>query len=144
EGDYFRQPATEGLLRQKNAILQDSLHDPLQKIGVDGPAIRRLLTKHDRALVQRWIRITDAAMHEKPRGFPGFRVSPAAFLIDGIQNSRMPPDWIYAHDKQRAREHWEQQRAAMAAEEQSLRAAYAAERAAALRVYLASPEGRQH
>ena len=54
----------------------------LRRIGVDGPAIRRILTKNERATVQRWIRITDAAMHEKPRGFPGFRVSPAAFLID--------------------------------------------------------------
>ena len=25
---------------------------------------------------QQWIKITDAAMHEKPAGFPGFKVSP--------------------------------------------------------------------
>lgn len=28
-------------------------------------------------------------MHEKPSGFPGFKVSPAAYLIDGIQHNRL-------------------------------------------------------
>jgi len=28
-------------------------------------------------------------------GFPSFKVSPAAFFIDGVQNERTPPDWMY-------------------------------------------------
>jgi len=82
-------------------------------------------------------------MHDQPRGFPGFKTSPAAFLIDAIQNNRLPPDWIYAHDKERQREHWEHQRAAMAADESSLRDRYQTERTAALEAHLATPEGHQ-
>ena len=59
------------------------------------PASGGCYDTHSRGLIQRWVRITDAAMHEKPRGFGGFRVSPAAFLIDGIEHRRMPPDWMY-------------------------------------------------
>lgn len=143
EGDYFRQPATERVLRQKNVILEDSLYEPLRKIGIDGSAIRRLLTKYDRARVQRWIRITDAAMHEKPRGFPGFRVSPAAFLIDGVNNDRTPPDWFHAHEKRQERRQWEEQRASASHDEQKLRCVYDQERAIALQHFLSSAEGRQ-
>ncbi len=143
EGEYFRRPTTERLVSPNNAILDDSLHDPLRRIGVDGAAIRRLLTKHDRALVQRWIRIADTAMHEKPRGFPGFRVSPAAFLIDGVQNNRTPPDWFYGHEKRQERRQWEEERAAASQDEQEIRRAYDQERAAALQDFLASAEGRQ-
>jgi hypothetical protein len=142
EGDYFRQPAAERTMRQKNAILDDPLSEPLRKIGVDGPGIRRLLDKHGRSLVQRWLRITDAAMHEQPRGFTGFRVSPAAFLIDGVQNGRTPPDWLYAHEKRREREQWEQASASSAEDEQEVRRAYDGERAAALQAFLTSAEGR--
>jgi hypothetical protein len=81
-------------------------------------------------------------MHEKPRGFPGFRSSPAAFLIDGIQNERMPPDWIFAHEKEAKRRQWEAERAAGAVGEQGFRDRYAAERSAALQTFLHSPEGR--
>jgi hypothetical protein len=143
EGEYFRQPAAERTIRQKNAILEDPLYQPLRQIGVDGAAIRRILAKHSRNLIQRWVRITDAAMHEHPRGFAGFRVSPAAFLIDGIQNGRTPPDWSFAHEKRQERQLWEQQRAAAEQDEQDLRYVYEQERGAALQVFLASPEGRQ-
>lgn len=143
EGDYFRHPATERVEAQRNAILEDSLYEPLRKIGVDGPAIRRLLSKNQRAVVQRWIRITDAAMNEKPRGFRGFRVSPAAFLIDGIQNNRTPPDWLYAHEKRQERRQWEEERASASRDEQDLRGVYDHERAAALQDFLASADGRQ-
>lgn len=144
EGEYFRQPLSGRTTSEKNAISDDPLYEPLRTIGVDEAGIRRIFKQHARGLIQRWIKITDVAMHEKPRGFPGFKVSPASFLIDGIQNSRMPPDWIYAHDKERTREHWERQRIAMAVEEQSLRGEYTAERGVALQAFLMSPEGRQH
>src|SRR5206468_12614366 len=42
EGEYFRPAVAERTLRQKNAIAEDPLYEPLRRIGVDGPAIRRL------------------------------------------------------------------------------------------------------
>lgn len=141
EGEYFRRPFTERVLRQKNAIADDPLYEPLRKIGVDEPAIRRLFHKHSRNLIHRWIKITDAAMHDRPSGFAGFRVSPAAFLIDGIQNQRTPPDWIFAHEKRQERTQWEREHAQAARDEQELRNAYEHERTAALKAFLASPEG---
>jgi hypothetical protein len=143
EGQYFRQPAAERTIRQKNAIADDPLYEPLRKIGVDGPAIRRVLQKYPRSLIQRWLRITDAAMHEKPRGFAGFRVSPAAFFIDGVQNGRTAPDWVYSHEKCQERKQWEQARAASATDEQELRRCYDQERDAAFQSFLESPEGKQ-
>ena len=142
EGEYFRQPTSERVTRQKNAIADDPLYEPLRTIGVDEAAIRRLFKEHARGLIQRWIRITDTAMHEKPRGFPGFKVSAPSFLIDGIQNERLPPDWIYAHEKERDREEFEQKNAAAMKSEESLTVAYASERSAAFQAYLQSPEGQ--
>ena len=117
------------------------MFEPLRQIGVDGPGIRRLLKNYGRGLIQRWVRITDAAMHEKPRGFQGFKVSSAAFLIDAVHNNRTPPDWLYAHEKRRRQEQWEIERAATG-EDSELLALYDQERAAALREFLASEEGR--
>lgn len=141
EGAYFRRPLAERTQSQKQAIADDPLYLPLRTIGFDEAGIRRLFKQHARGLIQRWIRITDTAMHEQPRGFPGFKTSPAAFLVDAIQHNRMPPDWIYAHDKRRQREEWDQKRAAMAADEASLRERYHQARAGALQAYLATPEG---
>ena len=124
EGEYFRRPGLGRAIRQKNAITDDPLIEPLRSIGVDGPGIRRLLTAHGRALVQRWIRITDAAMHENPSGFTGFKASPAAFLIDGIQHNRTPPDWFHAHERRQQLKRWEQQRLASDKDEQDLRLRY--------------------
>lgn len=143
EGPYFRTPHAERATRQKNAIAGDPLFEPLRKIGVDAAGIRRLFKEFARGRIQRWISITDAAMHENPQGFPGFKVSPAAFLIDGIQNQRLPPDWIYAHEKRQRREQWERERAAVSQVEQPLLAEYEHERAAALQEFLGSPESRQ-
>ena len=100
EGAYFRRPLTERTTRQKNAISDSPLFAPLQQIGVDEPGIRRLLSEFAHGLIVRWVKITDAAMHESPRDFPGFKVSAAAFLIDGVQNNRTPPDWWFAHEKE--------------------------------------------
>jgi hypothetical protein len=70
-------------------------------------------------------------------------VSPAAFVIDGIQNGRTTPDWMFAHEKRQERDQWEQERSRSAEEEQTLRQQYDEERAASLRAYLASDEGRE-
>jgi hypothetical protein len=56
----------------------------------------------------------------------------------------MPPDWIYAHEKDRKRQEWEAEKASLAEDEQSLREEYRVERNAALQAYLLSPEGRRH
>ena len=142
EGSYFRKPQTERTTTQQAAIVNDPLYQPLCAIGVDEAGIRRLFKQYSRGLIQRWIRVTDAAMHEAPRGFPGFRTSPAAFLMDAIQNERMPPDWIYVHEKQLKRQEWENHRHTQAAAEAELRRQYAADRSAALQVHLNTTEGR--
>jgi hypothetical protein len=141
EGEYFRRRESGRVSGPKNAILENPLYEPLRKIGVDGAGIERLLKHHSHSLVQRWVRITDAAMHEKPRGFPGFRASPAAFLIDGVQQKRMPPDWLYAHEKRREREQWRMERA-VTGDDGNARQRYEQERNAALNIYLASAEGK--
>lgn len=143
EGEYFRTPLSGRATSQENAIAGDPLFEPLRKIGVDSSGIRRLFKEFARGQIQRWISITDAAMHEKPQGFLGFKVSPAAFLIDGVQNQRLPPDWIYAHEKRQKREQWERERAASNQAEHHLRTAYEQERAAALQKFLQSEKGRE-
>jgi hypothetical protein len=144
EGDYFRQPLSERIAAQQKTAADDPLYEPLRTLGVDGPAISRLLASHSRTLVQRWLRITDAALHEQPRGFAGFRVSPAAFLIDGVDNGRTPPDWFYAHEKRQERTQWERQQARAAQDERHLRTTYEQERKAAFSAYLRSADGRRH
>jgi hypothetical protein len=144
EGPYFRKPLSERAVATQKAVMDDPLYQPLRAIGVDEAGIRRVFRQFSRGLIQRWIKITDAAMHEQPRGFPGFKSSPAAFFIDGVQNERMPPDWIYAHEKERQRLRWDHERRTLAADQERLRQAYQEERAAALTAYLATPEGRSH
>lgn len=80
----------------------------------------------------------------KGSGFPGFKASSAAFLMDAIQNKRMPPDWIYAHAKERKRLEWESERRTQAAAESELRQQYQADRTTALQAYLGTPDGRKH
>jgi hypothetical protein len=143
EGEYFRAGGAERSSGQKNALADDPLCEPLQRIGVDAPGIRRLLRSHGRGLIQRWLRITEAALHEQPSGFAGFKVSPAAFLIDGVQNYRTPPDWFHAHAKRQERKQWEQVRAAVGSDQRELRELYDAERTVALKAYQDSELGRQ-
>jgi hypothetical protein len=143
EGEYFHLPPVERATSRKNAIADDPLYEPLRRIGVDGPGIRRLLKTHSRGLIQRWVRITDAALHEGPRGFAGFTVSPAAFLIDGIQHGRTPPDWMHAHEKRQETLQWERERALAAPDELELRRVYEQEKAAAFQAFLAGDEGRR-
>jgi hypothetical protein len=144
EGPYFRRPLAERTTAKQRAIADDALYQPLKIIGVDDAGIRRLFKQCSRGLIQRWIRVTDAAMHEQPRGFPGFKASPAAFLMDAIQNGRMPPDWIYVHEKEYERARWDQERRTQASQESALREQYAAERRAALATFIAGPEGQRH
>lgn len=144
EGPYFRRPLAERTQARVQAIADDPLYQPLKSIGVDEAGIRRLFKQHSRGVIQQWIRVTDAAMHEQPRGFPGFKTSPAAFLMDAIGNERMPPDWIYAHEKEQKRQQWEREREATDHNESDFRVRYQAQRIAALTAYLASPEGRTH
>jgi hypothetical protein len=144
EGPYFRQAISKRTLRQQKAVTTDPLYEPLRTIGVDEQGIRRLFSGHSRRQLQQWIRITDAAIHEKPAGFPGFKVSPAAFLIDGIQNQRLPPDWIYDHEKRQRQLQWERERGGYQDTHQKLHDQYAAERSAALQSFLKTPEGRRH
>lgn len=143
-GEYFRQAVSKRAQRQPNAITTDPLFEPLKQIGIDEQGIRRLLTHHSRAQLQKWIRITDAAMHENPSGFPGFKVSPAAFLIDGINNQRMPPDWIHDHEKRVRQQQWERERAEYHSSEQPLHEEYASQRHIALQTYLRTPEARRY
>lgn len=142
EGMYFRRPLAERTQAQLQAIADDPLYQPLRAIGVDDAGIRRVFKQCSRGLIQRWIRVTDTAMHEQPHGFRGFKSSPAAFFMDAIQNERMPPDWIYAHEKEQKRRQWESDRETMASDESSLRTRYQTERTLALETYLLSPEGR--
>ncbi|MFO1003489.1 MAG: hypothetical protein U0936_24415 [Planctomycetaceae bacterium] len=144
EGPYFRRPVTERTVKDHSTIVSDPLYQPLKAIGVDEPGIRRILSQCSRGLIQRWIRVTDTAMHEHPQGFSGFKVSPAAFLMDGIQNERMPPDWIYSHEKEQQRRRWEQERHSQAAQESVLREQYNSARKAVLAEFLQSPEGRRY
>lgn len=143
EGEYFRQPLSNRVRNEQDAISADPLHEPLAKIGLDAAAIRRVFKKCSRSQIQRWIKITDAAMHENPRGFPGFRVSPAAFFIDAVENQRMPPDWIYQHEKRQGYARWQNERTQFDAGEQLLAAQYQEERSAARDTYLQSLEGRE-
>lgn len=142
EGPYFRQPLSDRSQGHQKVITDDPLYEPLQKIGVDEAGIRRLFKQFAREQIQKWIRITDAAINERPQAFPGFKTSPAAFLIDGIQNQRMPPDWIYAHEKEQQRRDWERQRQLQSAKETELRQVYESERARAFKQYLTTSEGR--
>lgn len=143
EGPYYRRPLAERTISKIQAISDDPLYQPLRTIGVDEAGIRRVFKQCSRGLIQRWIRVTDAAMHEQPRGFRGFKTSPAAFFIDAVQNERMPPDWIYAHEKECHRARWQAERQASAQNEETLRQAYKAERATALQSYFATTEGRE-
>ncbi len=143
EGPYFRKAESRRTTTHKQAVADDPLFEPLRAAGLDGPAIRRLLKSHSRQRIRQWLRITDAARHEKPRGFPGFKASPAAFLIDGLQRKRTPPDWFYAHEKDRERRRWEDARAGSVADEDSLREQYERERRVALHAFLVTPDGRE-
>ena len=66
-------------------------------------------------------------------------MSAPAFLIDGIQNNRTPPDWFYAHEKRQERQQWEQERDSSSQDEQELRRTYDDERQTALQTNRTCP-----
>jgi hypothetical protein len=143
EGEYFRQSFAERTVQRHDSVLDHPLYEPLRKIGVDGQAIRRLFEHQSPSLIERWVRITDAALNESPHGFAGFRVSAAAFLIDGVQNRRTPPDWWHAHEKREQQRQYEREKALRQADEGRNEDQYRQEREAALKTFLESPEGKR-
>ena len=74
EGPYFRRPLSQRKQGAKESIIDDPLFQPLKNIGVDEAGIRRLFKECSRGVLQRWIKITDVAMHEHPRGFQGSKL----------------------------------------------------------------------
>ena len=141
EGAYFRRPTTKRAQNAKESVLEDPLYQPLKSIGVDDAGIRRLFNQFSRGLLQRWINVTEVAMKEQPRGFPGFKTSPAAFFVDAVQNNRLPPDWIYEHERETKRREWDQERATKIQDESATRKQYDDAKAIALDLYLKSEEG---
>ncbi len=142
QGPYFTQPFPKPST-SRSGKQEHPLTEPLRALGVDGPGIIRLLRDFSSSRIERWVRIADAAANEAPRGFPGFRTSPAAFLIDGLHNNRPPPDWWHSHEKQRERRQWERDRVSRAETDESAQREYAQARKQALSVFLRTPEGHR-
>ncbi len=140
-GHYFEQPMANAA-RQKNPA-EDPLFGPMQAIGVDEPMIGKVLRTCQRSVIERWLKITEAAIKDKPKGFPGFKVSPAAFFIDGVLNERTPPDWMYLLEKAQRQKAHEAELAKLKAAERLLQASYERERHAALSAFVATPAGRK-
>ncbi len=140
-GPYFEKPIADA--NTKTNPTDDPLYGPMQAIGVDELMIGRLLAKAQRGVIERWLRITEAAMKEEPSGFPGFKVSPAAFFVDGVLNERMPPDWMYQLEKVQRRRHFEAEAAKMRAAEKILAGEYEKERREALHLFLQTPAGKK-
>ena len=136
EGPYFRQSQVDA--GRSRAVVDDELYEPLHDIGFDDAAISHLFVKHSRAVIQRWVRITEVAMKEPPREFPGFKKSAAAFCRDGIQNNRMPPDWMHEHDRRVRDAAWNRDRSLVDKTEQQLRDKYQSDRQAALQAFIGS------
>jgi hypothetical protein len=71
------------------------LVEPLQSIGLDAPAIARVLRQFPYDRVREWVDITLAAKERFGSKF--FKRSPMAYLIDNLKKSasdgRTPPDW---------------------------------------------------
>jgi hypothetical protein len=140
-GPYYEQPLVE--VSSKKNPADDPLHGPMLALGIDAPMITKLLRKSSRGLLERWLRITEAAMKEKPAGFPGFKVSPAAFFVDGVLNERTPPDWMYQLEKRQRQRTYEAQAAQMKAAGRLLQIEYERERTEALKMYLHRGAGRE-
>jgi hypothetical protein len=140
-GPYYERPVAGG--SAKKNVTDDPLYGPMQGIGVDEPMIRRLLARSTRGVIERWLRITEAAMKENPAGFPGFKVSPAAFFVDGVLNDRMPPDWMFQLEKDQRRKQFEAEASKRKAAEQLLIGEYEKERREALQQFLQTSAGKR-
>ena len=91
-GRYFEE-VIKG--RQSRPHEDSPLWEPLQVIGFDEYAIRRILGRYKAAMIQEWSDITLAAIER--RGMDFFKRSPQAFFMDSIkkaaEGTRTPPDW---------------------------------------------------
>jgi hypothetical protein len=139
-GPYFEQPHTEST--PAKAAADDPLYGPIKGLGVDEPLIAKLFTKCSRGILERWLRITEAAIKEKPQGFPGFKVSPAAFFVDGVLNERMPPDWMHQFEKLARQKVLAAESAKLQAAERLLRNEYDRQRRESLTAFLKTEPGR--
>jgi hypothetical protein len=140
-GPYFEQGI--GTSDGAKSVADDPFYGPMQAIGIDEPMIRKLLKQSPGGVIERWLRITEAAMKERPAGFPGFKVSPAAFFVDGVLNDRTPPDWMYQLEKAQRRRQFEAEAAKMQAVEKILAGEYEKERREALQHFLQTDVGRK-
>lgn len=90
--------------RLQNGPIDSPFVEPLQELGFDERAVRRLLKQHRNRLLREWIDITLAARERFGEGF--FRKSPAAYLTDNLKHAaagnRTPPDWW--HELRKAEE----------------------------------------
>lgn len=143
-GPYFDLSAAASPAPQASPSFRDSpLYDPLKAVGFDDGSIRRIIRSYPARSVERWAEITLIAMEKTPRGFSGFKTSPQAFCMNGIQNAYLPPDWYYAEKKREQKREWEEYRAASAASDAEAAAAYHQDRARAFKQYLDEVVGRQ-
>ena len=140
-GPYFDKPSVDAA--PKKNPKDDPLYEPMQTLGIDEPMIGKLLATSSRHVLDRWLRITEAATKGKPAGFPGFKVSPAAFFVDGVLNERMPPDWMYQLEKVERRKAFEVEAAKMKAVEKLLTTEYEQERRQAVQQFLRSESGKK-
>jgi len=139
-GPYFETAIAEG---SKKNVTNDPLYSPMQSIGIDEPMIRNVLKRCQRSMIERWLKITESAMKDKPVGFPGFKVSPAAFFIDGVLNERMPPDWMYQLEKAQRQKLRDAELAKMKAAERLLQTDYERQQREAVKAFVATPGGKK-
>jgi len=142
KGPYFQTSAQSSPTVRRSELKHDPLYEPLSQIGFDEQSIRRIFGDHARANIQRAVRIAEIAMHDSPKGFPGFKVSPAAFCYDLIKHNRMPPDWAYEYEKQQREQQWREQNTGLQGDEVALREEYRKVRTAALEQFICGP-GKQ-
>jgi hypothetical protein len=77
--------------------MESPLEGPLLELGIETPAIYRMLRQFPPSLLSEWLDITLAAKERFGLGF--FKRSPAAFFVDNVTQAqagkRTPPDWWY-------------------------------------------------
>lgn len=139
-GPYFEHARDQANLRP--AAEDDPLYLPIHALGVDEPMIAKLLRDCRRGTLERWLRVTEAALRDRPVGFPGFKVSPAAFFVDGVLNERMPPDWMHQFEKLRRQQADAAEVAKLRAAERLIHDEYAKQRREGLAAFVKTERGR--
>ncbi len=91
-GPHFDQPSSSNMTAEPT---DSPLYEPLSTIGLDRPAIRRILAVYDPRLIAECADMTLAATERFGVSF--FKNSPQAYFMDNIQErakgKRTPPDW---------------------------------------------------